>query len=120
MKKRIGFVSNSSSSSFICDVTGEKYEGYDLSPCDEDLYECEEGHIFPMDMKVRELTDEEAEDYCEVPKDVCPICMKVKPYYPTNGRLLSYMLDKLNMNYDTIRDEFKALELTDAYVEKYK
>lgn len=31
MKKRIGFVSNSSSSSFICDITKEEFEGHELT-----------------------------------------------------------------------------------------
>lgn len=47
MKMRNGFVSNSSTSSFICDICGEEYEGWDACP-QEDVYgcsECENGHI---------------------------------------------------------------------------
>jgi hypothetical protein len=39
MKQRNGFVSNSSSSSFVCDICGEVYEGWDASPHD-DSYDC--------------------------------------------------------------------------------
>lgn len=39
MKSRKGFVSNSSTSSFTCDVCGEKYTGWDASPHDPD-WEC--------------------------------------------------------------------------------
>lgn len=46
MKIRTGFVSNSSSSSFICDVSGEVYSGYDAGLSDFDLMECTNEHIF--------------------------------------------------------------------------
>jgi len=49
MKKRRGFVSNSSSSSFICEVCGEAESGYDMSLADAGFYECEEGHVFCID-----------------------------------------------------------------------
>jgi len=39
MKIRNGFVSNSSTSSFTCDICGEEYSGWDASPCD-DAYDC--------------------------------------------------------------------------------
>jgi hypothetical protein len=39
MKIRKGFVSNSSSSSFTCDICGEVYEGWDASPSDPD-FDC--------------------------------------------------------------------------------
>lgn len=46
MKLRMGFVSNSSSSSFVCDVSGEVESGWDLSLSDCDYYQCESGHTF--------------------------------------------------------------------------
>ena len=42
MKVRNGFVSNSSSSSFVCDVSGESFEVYD----GEGVYHCCNGHGF--------------------------------------------------------------------------
>jgi hypothetical protein len=47
MKIRNGFVSNSSSSSFTCDVCGKSYEGWDASPLDSsfDCHVCENEHI---------------------------------------------------------------------------
>lgn len=45
MKKRSGFVSNSSTSSFVCDVCGEKFTGMDAYPPDFDCSECCNGHI---------------------------------------------------------------------------
>lgn len=44
MKKRFGFVSNSSSSSFTCDVCGDDSSGYDMCLSDIDWIRCEHGH----------------------------------------------------------------------------
>jgi len=44
MKIRKGYVSNSSSSSFICDISGGIEVGYDLTMEDADMWECENGH----------------------------------------------------------------------------
>jgi hypothetical protein len=46
MKVRKGFVSNSSSSSFICEISGETFEGRDASLSDFNLVECANGHTF--------------------------------------------------------------------------
>lgn len=46
MKIRNGFVSNSSSSSFTCDVCGETYSGWDACLSEAEMYECENGHTF--------------------------------------------------------------------------
>ena len=46
MKIRNGFVSNSSSSSFICEVCGQDASGYDMCLSDAEMYECVNGHIF--------------------------------------------------------------------------
>jgi len=46
MKVRTGFVSNSSTSSFICDICGEVEAGYDLSLSDVDMHQCVNGHAW--------------------------------------------------------------------------
>ena len=46
MKIRSGFVSNSSSSSYICDVCGEEAIGYDIDLAEYEMYQCENGHTF--------------------------------------------------------------------------
>lgn len=46
MKFRKGFVTNSSSSSFICEVCQYSEGGYDLSLSECDMIECENGHVF--------------------------------------------------------------------------
>jgi len=46
MKIRTGFVSNSSSSSYVCYVCGEAETVYDGNLSESGLMECEEGHVF--------------------------------------------------------------------------
>ena len=44
MKIRTGFVSNSSSSSFLCDFCGNEYSGWDARMEDAGMILCENGH----------------------------------------------------------------------------
>jgi len=46
MKIRKGFVSNSSSSSYVCDITGNVESGWDMGIEDAEMYQCECGHTF--------------------------------------------------------------------------
>jgi len=57
MKIRTGFVSNSSSSSFVCDVCGRDESGYDLCMSEIDMRECSHGHVFCIDHKEIILKD---------------------------------------------------------------
>ena len=60
MRKRFGFISNSSSSSFICDVCGGAEGGYDVCLDDVNMTCCVKGHEF--------------HNYCndiEVDKSIC-------------------------------------------------
>ena len=51
MKIRIGFVSNSSSSSYVCEITGKPFEIWD--ECfDGNLRRCIKGHIFQEEFLV--------------------------------------------------------------------
>ena len=45
MKYRIGFVTNSSSSSFICCYCGSVYTGWDMSLSEAEMLECVNGHL---------------------------------------------------------------------------
>ena len=46
MKVRVGFVSNSSSSSFTCDVCRYTVSGMDMGYADANMYSCVNGHEF--------------------------------------------------------------------------
>lgn len=82
MKIRSGFVSNSSSSSFVCEISGEAYEGYDGEYNDCTYVCCENGHEFageelPELMKLIEEGEDEDGleiDRYDLPEKYCPIC----------------------------------------------
>lgn len=61
-KYRLGFVSNSSSSSFVCDVCGEEASGWDMCLSECEMFECENGHIICNEHMV-EPTQEWLKDY---------------------------------------------------------
>ena len=56
MKIRKGFVSNSSSSSFVCDVCGYETSGWDLSLSEAEMVECENGHTLSQE-QLRDILD---------------------------------------------------------------
>ena len=49
MKFRSTFVTNSSSSSYVCEICGRTESGYDLGLGDFEMMECVNGHIFCND-----------------------------------------------------------------------
>lgn len=99
MKIRRYFVSNSSTSSFICEICGNHAEGMDLCLSDCDMFECENGHTMctehaPDIENIEESYDSEecsGEEGCrcrdcsdfpyEVPQECCPICAYQKISY---------------------------------------
>jgi len=79
MKIRHGFVSNSSSSSFVCAVCGSTESGFDACAEDFEMVECPNGHI--IDISCFHKVKGEDSDV-EIPKDEdgyvpekdCPCC----------------------------------------------
>lgn len=80
MKKRLGFVTNSSSSSFICEICNRAEGGWDLSLEDCDMMMCENGHYMCTD---------HLEAYKHDLKDLVDARIKeesiIKLYYCLNG-----------------------------------
>jgi hypothetical protein len=98
MKLRNGFVSNSSSSSFICDISGGSEGGFDVCLSDVGMVECENGHTFYKGFLLNENFYEDLEELFsgeELPTveevmKVCPDEESAKEqieFYKKNGYL---------------------------------
>jgi hypothetical protein len=119
MKFRNGFVTNSSSSSFICDVCGETASGWDMTLSDAQMYECKLGHTFCESHKLKVLDkiikkgidsddeeeyNEEDERY-EIDPIYCPICQFK---YLHKEDALKYLLKKLQVTEKDLLAELKG------------
>lgn len=122
MKIRHGFVSNSSSSSFTCDVCGHSEAGYDLSHYDACMHECENGHticqddllveVSVLEEEVKKLVEENPDEYdeqetiwYEMPEKYCPICAMVQF---SNYDLKRYLKKKTNITEAEAFESVKA------------
>jgi len=87
MKIRKGFVSNSSSSSFVCEVCGEEVSGMDMSLEEAEMYECKNGHTFcqyhaldneALEERLSGGGDEDEDELSDLiyklPEQYCPLC----------------------------------------------
>lgn len=134
MKTRLGFVSNSSSSSFICDITGVVESGMDMSFEDAGMVECVNGHCFGEDFLLGTLEDIEEQykkdndlgedDDCydseirsTVPEKFCPICQLQKM---TKDDMVKYLLKKCHaIEQDIINEvaqDFKSYKELKEYL----
>lgn len=111
MKIRNGFVSNSSSSSFVCDVSGESVVYYDgLSEID--AVTCEDGHSFFEDYLLDGWDEDEDFDRYEVKKKYCPICQMK---HIMQNDLLEYTLIKLGGR-KAVEEEIKKFKNYDEFI----
>lgn len=93
MKIRQGFVSNSSSSSFVCHMCGQKESGWDACPRDFGWLTCVYGHVIcntcmigeppeppdEEDEEAYEKWEEETECGYYCPESYCPVCQFIEP-----------------------------------------
>ena len=127
MKFRKGFVTNSSSSSFICQICGNVESGFDMSYEDAGFVECENGHEF-CEYHILYPDDEEWEEYTETNEDwryylsekYCPICQMEElcdsdliSYVSTKGLTREKILQE-------IRDDFKTYEDFKYFLEEFE
>lgn len=103
MKIRNGFVSNSSSSSFTCDVCGETQSGMDMSRSEAGMVECENGHTFCESHEIANTSISIEEKRKKLLTDV-----EESSYYKTRPREKAVELDTIsNYTDDEVDESYK-------------
>lgn len=109
MKLRFGFVSNSSVTSFVCEICGRQEAGMDMSMRDFDFVTCENDHLFCADEMLEydePIKDEQEEDeYC-ISEKYCPICQWKEISENDFGK---YLLKEYKVPRDEAFEEVKKL-----------
>jgi len=106
MKVRKFFVSNSSSSSFVCDVCGEDYTSWDACLSEAEMFECEYGHTICESHKLGEIDEDEDSEYpYEVSEVHCPLCSFIKL---EDVSALSYLLKEVGKTREQLLVEIKS------------
>lgn len=110
MKIRNGFVSNSSSSSFVCEVCNHTETGFDVGYEDVGFVRCEnghimcEGHLINPDLN-EPVVDDEYGEQC-ISATNCPICNYLEISFKD---IRCYFLNTTDITIDVVMDEIKKI-----------
>lgn len=104
MKIRKGFVSNSSTSSFVCDVCGEECAGRDIGLSECEMFQCKNDHIICIEHEIqvtKEMKREMLRNYTSnySSEEVVAEVRKQANTLPTTGYELEDYFDEIFTDY---------------------
>jgi len=132
-KYRSSFVSNSSSSSFTCDVCGNTESGWDLCLSEAEMVATKWGICCQsefdkfikerkLDGKLEKIQEDEEYPYLECIEGSEKICPFYNLYYFKREDIVSYLLKRSELTMDDVREEllnkFDNLEELRKYLKK--
>ena len=118
MKIRNGFVSNSSTSSFICDICGGVEAGMDLSLSDAEMCQCKNSHCF-HDVCLKNVTKNLPEEKYDFNESFCPICQLKSLTDKDAHDYIKYVLGRSDKStLKDIKDNFRTYEEFLKFVEE--
>ena len=126
MKFRNGFVTNSSSSSFVCQICGESNSGFDSDPADLGFVVCKNHHVFcdrhiiniPYGERYWEIAEKESSYGYNLPEEYCPICQME---FLADDDYIEYMKKQgfyKDEIFKQIKQNFKSYEEFKAYLKE--
>jgi len=121
MKIRKHFISNSSTSSSVCDVCNEDFAGMDLSVYDVEHLRCENNYIICENSVVNPEKREELMDdddyYNEVLSEFCPVCQM---HVISQSEAIAFLMRKYFYTHESlakeIKNRFKTYEDFNAFL----
>jgi hypothetical protein len=111
MKIKLDFITNSSSSSYTCDICNNTESGMDIGISDVSMCECGNNHIFCQnhligDSKELLRAEEEIDEFLySIPEKFCPVC-QFKTVLPKDA--LAYLLLKHNLTIENVLEMIRV------------
>lgn len=106
MKIRLGFVANSSSSSFVCDVCGNTETGYSCGPSDFEMSYCENEHLMCNEHALHDETIDDDDYGSVIPESACPIC-QMQIY--SQSEMVKYLQKTRNVSWGEVFEQIKSV-----------